>query len=191
MELRQRFVEVWLNDVLKCTEARADRRTFENVVVYASDPWHDAALATVDNFYFAAAEEFAGCIDPDACNKDDRATQDDGTCTYPADARKDCNGNALQTVGDKTYFIYQNPTQLDKEIVHNIVALPTDFTIGIDITPGDTMTANWGNILHFTATGNNCCDYGDRIPGIWFHPGTRNLHIRDGHGGDGSVGCDP
>ena len=45
--------------------------------------------------------------------------------------------------------------------------------------------------MHFTATGNDCCDYGDRVPGVWFHPGTRNLHIRDGHGGDGNAGCDP
>ena len=34
-----------------CTEARADHHTLENVVVCASDPWHDAALATADNFY--------------------------------------------------------------------------------------------------------------------------------------------
>ena len=32
---------------------------------------------------------------------------------------------------------------------------------------------------------------GDRIPGIWFHPGTRRLHVRDGHGNDGNAGCDP
>ena len=48
----------------------------------------------------------------------------------------------------------------------------------------------WASIFHFSATGNNCCSYGDRIPGVWFYPGTRRLHIRDGSNSEGNAGCD-
>jgi hypothetical protein len=41
--------------------------------------------------------------------------------------------------------------------------------------------------VHVTATGDNCCAHGDRIPGVWFHPGNRILHIRDGDADDGSA----
>jgi hypothetical protein len=40
-----------------------------------------------------------------------------------------------------------------------------------------------------TATGDNCCSYGDRIPGVWFYPNTRKLHVIDGHGG--AAGANP
>merc|ERR1712072_737886 len=48
-----------------------------------------------------------------------------------------------------------------------------------------------GNIIHVTATGNNCCNYGDRVPAVWFYPGNLRLHIRDGSANNGNNGCDP
>jgi hypothetical protein len=50
---------------------------------------------------------------------------------------------------------------------------------------------DWASIIHFTATGNNCCDYGDRTPGVWFHPGNRQLHIVDGQPSSGNDNCNP
>ena len=32
----------------------------------------------------------------------------------------------------------------------------------------------------------NCCEYGSRIPGIWFWPGTRKVLVVDGHGDNGN-----
>ena len=29
------------------------------------------------------------------------------------------------------------------------------------------------------------------VVAVWFHPGTRKLHIRDGMDGNGNAGCDP
>ena len=29
------------------------------------------------------------------------------------------------------------------------------------------------------------------MPAIWFHPGTRRLHVRDGQAVEGDAGCDP
>ena len=26
----------------------------------------------------------------------------------------------------------------------------------------------WMSFLHLSATGKNCCNYGDRVPGVWF-----------------------
>merc|ERR1719174_3664993 len=50
---------------------------------------------------------------------------------------------------------------------------------------------SWSNIIHFTATGKNCCGVGDRVPGVWFWPGTFKLHVRDGDKSNGNDGCDP
>ena len=51
VEMRPGFVEVWYNDVLKCTEARGDRQAFDNVVVYAADPWYPPVSASINNLY--------------------------------------------------------------------------------------------------------------------------------------------
>lgn len=39
--------------------------------------------------------EVPGCIDSDACNYNASATDDDGTCSYPAESYVDCAGNCL------------------------------------------------------------------------------------------------
>ena len=75
------------------------------------------------------------------------------------------------------------------------VNIPLDYTIGLYITPGPTINSEWAAIVHFTATDTNCCDYGSRIPGIWFWPGTRKILVVDGHGANGNShtgdwGCD-
>ena len=72
---------------------------------------------------------------------------------------------------------------------------PLGYEIGLDITPNDDIEKDWGSILHFTATGTDCCEYGSRIPGVWFYPGTRRLHVVDGHtkegnSNDGQWKCD-
>jgi len=40
-------------------------------------------------------QEVSGCTDPGACNYNDAATDDDGSCTYPAAEHLDCDGNCL------------------------------------------------------------------------------------------------
>merc|ERR1712072_491323 len=75
------------------------------------------------------------------------------------------------------------------------VNLPLDYEMGLDITPGPNIIGDWSSIVHFTATDTNCCDYGSRIPGVWFWPGTRKILVVDGHGANGNShtgewGCD-
>ena len=44
-----------------------------------------------------------------------------------------------------------------------------DFRISFEIQPLDAIaTVNgWLNVFHMTATNNNCCGKGDRMPGVW------------------------
>ena len=75
------------------------------------------------------------------------------------------------------------------------IDIPLDYEIGLDITPTTSLESGWGSIVHFTATGSNCCNYGDRIPGVWFWPNTRKLLVVDGHTDNGNShtdewGCD-
>ena len=133
-----------------------------------------------------------GCINMTACNTDPAASTDDGSCVY-AVRGEDCFGSVLQIVDGATYFINNpsGPQPLSQAGEHAVVSVPADYIIGFEITPDADVVASWGSILHLTATGSNCCNYGDRIPAVWFHPGSHRLHIRDGHGSDGNAGCDP
>ena len=42
-----------------------------------------------DTFYFGAGAPSPGCTDAAACNYDENASEDDGSCEYPADL---CDG---------------------------------------------------------------------------------------------------
>ena len=64
-----------------------------------------------------------------------------------------------------------------------------NYRLSFNIVPAGTV-ANWGNILHFTTTGRDCCDFGSRSPAIWFWPGTTRLHYRIGDSTDGNWGID-
>lgn len=59
-------------------------------------------------------------------------------------------------------------------------AVPVEYEIGFDITPGE-INAAWTSIVHFAATDdNNYAEYGNRMPAVFFYPGTHRLHIIDG-----------
>jgi hypothetical protein len=50
--------------------------------------------------------------------------------------------------------------------------------------------SGWMNILHVGNGKKDCCDFGNRAPGIWFHP-NRFLHVRIGSSaGEGNWGFD-
>ena len=44
---------------------------------------------------FCDENEIAGCTDSSACNFDEDATDDNGSCTYIPDGACDCAGNIL------------------------------------------------------------------------------------------------
>ena len=49
---------------------------------------------------------------------------------------------------------------------------------------------NWTNIVRFTATNNDCCNFSDRSPAIFIFPGDTRLHVRIGDKTDGNWGFD-
>tara|TARA_B100001029_G_scaffold179461_1_gene189052 strand:+ start:900 stop:1787 length:888 start_codon:yes stop_codon:yes gene_type:complete len=59
-------------------------------------------------FIFISCSKKEGCLDPSACNYDDKAEIDNGTCTF-SEEYFDCDGNCLEEVYDcgdcqQTYF---------------------------------------------------------------------------------------
>ena len=58
--------------------------------------------------------------------------------------------------------------------------IPLDYRISFEITPQNRVQEGWSNIFHITATGQNCCNYGDRIPGVWFYPGGASDGLHQG-----------
>jgi hypothetical protein len=48
-----------------------------------------------DTFYFGSSAPSPGCTDETACNYDAEASEDDGSCEYPAATNLDCDGNCL------------------------------------------------------------------------------------------------
>jgi hypothetical protein len=97
---------------------------------------------------------------------------------------------AAADVRGALYFIHgSQPLAQNTELAS--VDLPLDYDIGFTITPAAEEVAGWSNLIHITATGGNCCEHGDRVPGVWFYGNTRRMHIRDGSGKDGNGGCDP
>jgi hypothetical protein len=92
---------------------------------------------------------------------------------------------------DGAHYFFHDGRTLAKGTELASVDIPLDYDIGFTVTPAAEAVDGWGDIIHITATGDNCCEYGDRVPGVWFKPGTRALHIRDGSNEEGTGGCDP
>jgi len=76
-------------------------------------------------------------------------------------------------------YFFGGPRQIAKATVGRPEAIfispPTDYSLSFNIEPKSTI-GNYASIIHFT-TGNNCCEYGTRVPGIFFTPGTTQLLI--------------
>jgi hypothetical protein len=64
-----------------------------------------------------------------------------------------------------------------------------NYEVSFVLTPHHTLSG-WTNIFHFTQTGNNCCNQGDRIPAVWFFSDTTRLHVRSSQQSNGNGGCD-
>jgi hypothetical protein len=96
----------------------------------------------------------------------------------------DCNGRRVGNADGSgvTTFIAagQRLSNTQGQQMHAMVHLALDYTISFELTPDNTINEAWTSILHFTATGSNCCEYGDRVPAVYFYPGLRRFHIIDG-----------
>jgi hypothetical protein len=72
-----------------------------------------------------------------------------------------------------------------------VVDIPVgDYILSFDITAKAKSPGDWGNIIHVSRTGTNCCDVGSRSPAIWFFPNSTSLHVRIGDTSNGNWGLD-
>jgi hypothetical protein len=161
INIMQKHVEVKYNGRSVCTEPRGETQVFNAAHMYISDVWHPPALASIKNMVLNQMTPVLGCTKPAACNYNPDASHDDESCTMVSPGM-DCNG---QTVGAPdgsgvTQFIRgrQQLTKTQPQAVHAMVNLPLDYTVSFDLTPDQTINEAWSNIIHFTATGNNCCE---------------------------------
>ncbi|XP_047137853.1 uncharacterized protein LOC100198704 isoform X2 [Hydra vulgaris] len=80
------------------------------------------------------------------------------------------NGNSDQIINDEE-------TPLNKgKLLAVVPKLGKEFSVSFDVKP-NSFAAEWRNVIHFTI-GSNIGNYGDRVPGVWFHQnGNGGLHI--------------
>ena len=88
---------------------------------------------------------------------------------------------------DRWYEIKQNGYRIDFKDLG--FTLPNSKMTIMFLFNCESKVGYWRNIFHFTNSGNNCCEKGDRIPAMWVYPDyTNNFHIRfstDDYGNDG------
>ena len=79
--------------------------------IYPENPYVDCdgnCISDIDADGICDEFEIPGCMDSSACNFNPQATDDDGTCEYPADRGNptcDCNGNPLEGYCDCRFQI--------------------------------------------------------------------------------------
>lgn len=168
-----------------CEGLRQNRRSFSHVHVWAADPFYEPAFATISDFWMSGPNmPRAGCMIDAACNRDYKANRPDGSCIFPQ-PHTGCNQHPLVVDGNTgvTQFVPRGQLQrLQQNGFHDIVYMPENARISFQITPdsgvvssASSSSGGWGSIFHFSATGGNCCEYGDRVPAVWFYPDSHRL----------------
>ena len=85
-------------------------------------------------------------------------------------------------------FIDQIVNDVDTTLVQNnlmaiIPKLYKEYLVSFDVKP-NSFAPEWRSVVHFTI-GSNIGNYGDRVPGVWFHvSGNGGLHIAAPINGD-------
>jgi len=99
----------------------------------------------------------------------------------------DGNDILSPTSSDWHVFVGEEPITLRRNIpVSQTFTTSADYELTFEINPFDIIS-DWGNIMHFTMTGDNCCDYGSRIPAVWFYADTSCLLVAAGTNESGSA----
>jgi hypothetical protein len=52
-------------------------------------------------------------------------------------------------------------------LLTTIPVLTTSYIVKFQVNPSKFQWG-WSNVIHLTSTGGNCCNYGDRVPAVWF-----------------------
>ena len=77
-------------------------------------------------------------------------------------------------------FFYSGSQQITKSVEGEpdavVVAPPTNYSLKLTIEPKGIISGSYGSIIQIS-TGGNCCQYGKRVPGIWFRPGSTKVTV--------------
>lgn len=211
IDIRQKHVSVMFNGRVVCTEPRGTVETFNAAHLFLSDVWHAPAPANMRDWKLEHMTPVLGCTQEASCNYDATAAFDDDSCialspgmecgcppppppgyqTYGPPPPLFCQQRAISAPGGGAQFLPAGLRPISQRGAHAMVNLPLDYTVSFDLQPNSVNAINevWSNIIHFTATGSNCCEYGDRVPAVWFYPGSLRLHIIDGQPSNGNDEC--
>lgn len=89
-----------------------------------------------------------------------------------------------------TNYTFAGPQQITRSSLYEydalIISPPTDYSLKFAIEPKGKVGGRYTNIMHFTQ-GGGCCDYGQRVPGIWFSPNTTKLFVCTGDNSNGNI----
>ncbi len=115
-----------------------------------------------DTFYFGANAPTPGCTDGTACNYDENASEDDGSCTYPEATNLDCDGNCLNDADGDEVCDEDEVGGCTEELACNYDADATDDDGSCTYPPAANLDCA-GNCLN-DADGDEICDE-DEIDG--------------------------
>merc|ERR1740136_233350 len=62
----------------------------------------------------------------------------------------------------------------------------TDYILKFTIEPQGQLLKTWSSIIHISNLGGGCCDYGTRVPAVWFEPDTTKIVVTAGFNGGGN-----
>merc|ERR1740136_207785 len=62
----------------------------------------------------------------------------------------------------------------------------TDYILKFTIEPQGQLLKTWSSIIHISNLGGCCCDYGTRVPAVWFEPDTTKIVVTAGFNGGGN-----
>ena len=119
-----------------------------------------------DTFYFGAGSSVPGCVDSTACNYDEAATDDDGSCVYPEDecgvANVDCDCACLNDADDDSICDEDEVPGCQDAEACNYDAAATDDDNSCTYPAADNLDCA-GNCLN-DADVDGICDE-DEVPG--------------------------
>ena len=70
-------------------------------------------------------------------------------------------------------------------LVKTLPTLGKEYRVSFDIFI-NSFNTGWESVLHLTATGKDCCNYGDRVPAVFINGGSKKFHISSALNGNGN-----
>jgi hypothetical protein len=119
-----------------------------------------------DNDGTCDEDEIPGCTDSDACNYSNGATDEDGSCTYPAENYLDCSGNCLTDEDEDGVCdeIEVYGCDIDDSCNYNPAATENDGSCEFDSCAGCTIESACNYDETATLSNDITCTY---IPAGW------------------------